>query len=191
MPGCAESCAALPITVKLSGICVIIGLILFGSGFGTQFWSYSEIHGYANEGLWVGCYKSDCRKIFDFDPLPGWFIITLVLECLGLLASIASVMLTVVYVVSPSARDSKKSSILTTLVCFAAAVSILIGVTIYGAIVVDNLSWSFATCTAGGIFYGIAGILFLINMCSFSKNAYEVDSNIPMDQPLKSSELEQ
>ena len=188
---------SLPLTVKLSGLLVGGGLIVFAIGFATHFWSYSEVYGYATEGLWLGCYKSECREIFHYGPLPTWFIATLVFECLGLLAAISAMGLTGLYIFSPSIRKRKNACILPILASFAASGSIILGIIIYGANVLSHLSWSFAFCTIGGISYGIAGVLLIIAMVTTTRKEQEPDSNPahpatmsdmnpdPENQPLK------
>ena len=167
------------LTVKISGLLVLGGIIVFAIGFATHFWSYSEVYGYASEGLWFGCYKSDCREIFYYSPLPAWFIATLVLESLGLLAALLGTWLVGLYIFCSSTRQKNVfPCIVPMLACFAAAGTILLGIIIYGASVKDNLSWSFAFCTIGGIFYGTAGIFLMVAILT-KKNDSEPGSGRP------------
>lgn len=50
------------------------------------------------------------------------------------------------------------------ILCCAAAGCILLGTVIFGAndAEEDHLSWAFALCIVGGIFFGVAGVLIIV-----------------------------
>lgn len=158
MPGIA----ALPLTAKASGLITLAGFILFAIGFATHFWSYSAVYGYATEGLWLGCYESDCKAIFEYGPLPAWFIATMVIECIGIAAAVVALGLVVIYLFP--AKGNTTVCIVAVIACFAAAGCILLGTIIYGATLEVNLAWSFVLCVIGGVAYGMAGVLLIITL---------------------------
>ena len=161
----AETKEPVPTLAKISGLLVLGGFILFMIGFGTHFWSYSEVYGYATEGLWLGCYKSDCKPIFDYGPLPAWFIATQVLECLGAVAALGAVGSIIIYIFA----GERTLCIVSTVACFLSSGSGLIGVIIYGATVQENLSWSFAFSIIGAIFLAVAGVILIVTRSQRSK----------------------
>lgn len=173
---------SVPITAKISGLLVLSGFVLFVIGFGTHFWSYSEVYGYATEGLWLGCYESNCEVIFKYGPLPAWLIATQVFECMGAVAAIAAIGLVALYIFVPSTKGKRIVCILSALACFAAAGSILLGIIIYGATVQQNLSWSFAFCIIGAIFFGVASLLLIITtLQGTKKESMDIESRPALD----------
>ena len=133
------------------------------------------MYGYATEGLWMGCYKSDCKPIFEYGPMPGWFIATLVIECLGAVAAIATLGLVVIYLFLAGGKSVVR--ILAILGSFVAAGIILLGIIIYGATVKDNLSWSYALTIIGGIFYGLTGVLLIVSIVIAKRKSFEPDNS--------------
>ncbi|XP_045181191.2 uncharacterized protein LOC123540326 isoform X5 [Mercenaria mercenaria] len=153
-----------PLLLKVGFAIVLIDVIVLCAGLFTPFWSRTDQIGPGHEGLWAGCYKSECWNIYDFAPLPSWFEATQAFETLGFIAAIVALVLIVLYIFVPQTSGKRIVFILGMVACFAAAGCIILGIIIYGSKVETNLSWSFALCTIAGIIFGVSGILLIVDM---------------------------
>lgn len=60
----------VPLLLKVAFVLIIVGFLLLNVGFWTFYWTQTDQLGNANEGLWWGCYNSECWRIHEFAPLP-------------------------------------------------------------------------------------------------------------------------
>ncbi|XP_025091382.1 uncharacterized protein LOC112562362 isoform X1 [Pomacea canaliculata] len=156
-----------------------IGLLLHIIGFAVpqwhdQEWMTSERYLVrVTYGLWRYCYNSwhrrsmdpeVCTSIVDSQYDRGYTRATQFFETVGLIAAIASIVLLLLGVCVATCRDRRILPILSGICSIAAAGCILLGTVIFGAndAEEDHLSWAFALCIVGGIFFGVAGVLIIV-----------------------------
>ncbi|XP_021377531.1 uncharacterized protein LOC110465780 isoform X2 [Mizuhopecten yessoensis] len=158
MGGVAESPTNL-----VALLMIAVGFVLNTIGFAAPYWVTSPLG--SRFGLWMYCDFLDNCYQWDSDGITfAKFEQIRAFEGLGFVGTLAVLLFTVLYLCVPKVSGNKILGILDVLVCFASAGAILIGVIIFGS-EQSNLGWAFGLSTAGGILFGLAGVLIILAMC--------------------------
>ncbi|XP_025091383.1 uncharacterized protein LOC112562362 isoform X2 [Pomacea canaliculata] len=170
--------ADVQLMIQVAFVCMCLGFLFHLIAFTAPHWrrSYNVTASNASAnisyGIWRQCLlprfrlqrgTSDEDRCGPF-PLTGYTRATQFFETVGLIAAIASIVLLLLGVCVATCRDRRILPILSGICSIAAAGCILLGTVIFGAndAEEDHLSWAFALCIVGGIFFGVAGVLIIV-----------------------------
>ncbi|XP_033727212.1 uncharacterized protein LOC117316641 [Pecten maximus] len=142
---------------------IAVGFVLNTIGFAAPYWVTVSLG--SRFGLWMYCdFLDNCHQ-WDSDGITfAKFDQVRAFEGLGFVGTLVVLFFTVLYICVPKVAGNKILGILDVLVCFASAGAILIGVVIFGTEHSD-LGWAFGLSTAGGVLFGLAGVLLILTLC--------------------------
>lgn len=154
-----------PGVVKVAFVCIFLGFVLNIVGFALPYWTSSFL---GHQGLWQYCFGDGIGdNCYKHNILSDWFESVRTFEAIGFIASIVTVLFVILYVCVSKTSGSKIVAILSSLLSIGTAGVVLLGIFIYlGKMDLDYISWALGLSVAGGILFGLSGILLIISICS-------------------------
>ncbi|KAJ8322217.1 hypothetical protein KUTeg_000688 [Tegillarca granosa] len=153
-----------PTLVKVFFILLIVGILFHIVGFATPYWSDDDY--YSHNGLWRSCYYRHVyhgQQCFKTNFSASWFEATQAFQVIGLVAAFIGLILVILFIFVTQTSNNRTVYIIGMVAVLVAAGCTILSIIIFGS-KVSALSWSFALAVIGGILYGVAGLLMLINM---------------------------
>ncbi|XP_045202991.1 uncharacterized protein LOC123556391 [Mercenaria mercenaria] len=156
----ASSSKVLKATAVLLGVVFIVHCV----GIGTDFWVHSDHFGArVHSGLWRYCscftfFGETCYCVSFHSPAPGWLKGVQALEVIGLIAIIFVGLMIFMQLFFTQCTTIKIWGIL---LMFFSAVCILAGVTLYGAMMLHDLNFSFGLCVISSILCFVCAFLLI------------------------------
>lgn len=167
--------------------------------YGTDHWvELSEGQTESSQGLWNHCSRSlivtdmTCREsVSNFleyrnRDLPAWLHATRFFQSVGLIMSLISVVSSIFCTFVRKTVNKRDTRVAAAVMNFAAAGSMLIGVSIYGGqyryvvwLKGYYLSWSFAFSIIAGIFHLVSGVIYMFAPSELGTASVQPASNQP------------